>query len=123
MQNITVFYSNTFTCLFLTFLLFLPFPVHAGGERGVTTSNIDTAFNQLVSLYAEQIASEFTAARETCTLSPGDSVFSGDGNVPLTIALFTLEGFGGGNNHTQYLAVVRGARLMGSTPIGGKGWR
>ena len=54
-----------------------------------------------------------------------------DGDV-LALTVFTVEGFGGGNNHTQYLAVfssddsVSGEAhfmLMDVIPIGGKGWR
>lgn len=55
------------------------------------------------------------------------------GGQPLVLVVFTVEGFGGGNNHTQYLAVFRpdpdaaGAEphftLQDVMPIGGKGWR
>jgi hypothetical protein len=51
----------------------------------------------------------------------------------LTLVVFTLEGFGGGNNHTQYLAVFSPGKasksgpahfqLLDVLPIGGKGWR
>jgi hypothetical protein len=49
-----------------------------------------------------------------------------------TVVVFTVEGFGGGNNHTQYLALFsneRGDRgevyysLMDVLPIAGNGWR
>ena len=54
-----------------------------------------------------------------------------DGDV-LALTVFTVEGFGGGNNHTQYLAAfssdssVSGEAhfmLLDVIPIGGKGWR
>jgi hypothetical protein len=51
----------------------------------------------------------------------------------LALTVFTVEGFGGGNNHTQYFAMFSyetdedGKRphytLMDVIPIGGKGWR
>lgn len=51
----------------------------------------------------------------------------------LALAVFTIEAFGGGNNHTQFLAVFEHesgehARqehysLVDVMPIGGKGWR
>jgi hypothetical protein len=50
----------------------------------------------------------------------------------LVLVIFTIEGFGGGNNHTQYLAafdIDRGEKstpyytLIDVMPIAGKGWR
>ena len=51
----------------------------------------------------------------------------------LALVIFTIEGFGGGNNHTQYLAAFNvdtddaGKRLhftlIDVIPIAGKGWR
>jgi hypothetical protein len=50
----------------------------------------------------------------------------------LVLAVFTVEGFGGGNGHTQYLAAFTPDRdgqgpehfmLIDVMPIGGKGWR
>ena len=53
--------------------------------------------------------------------------------VNLALVIFTIEGFGGGNNHTQYLAAFNvdtddaGKRLhftlIDVIPIAGKGWR
>lgn len=54
------------------------------------------------------------------------------GREEVALVLFTLEGFGGGNSHTQYLAAFgvepegRAAghySLLDVLPIGGKGWR
>lgn len=51
---------------------------------------------------------------------------------PLTLVIFTLESFGGGNNHRQYLAAFTTEEdrqgkahymLLDVIPIGGKGWR
>lgn len=53
-------------------------------------------------------------------------------DTEMTIALFVIEGFGGGNTYAQYLAVFTAAEdasgqpyysLMDSLPVGGKGWR
>lgn len=50
----------------------------------------------------------------------------------LALVVFTLEGFGGGNNHTQYFAIFTSERdekgkqhfsLIDVMPIAGKGWR
>lgn len=50
----------------------------------------------------------------------------------VALAVFTVEGFGGGNNHTQYFAAfsvepgTTGAQhfsLLDVMPIAGKGWR
>lgn len=50
----------------------------------------------------------------------------------LALVVFTVEGFGGGNNHTQYFAIfipeidAKGKRhfsLLDFMPIAGKGWR
>ena len=54
------------------------------------------------------------------------------GGEALVLAVFTVEGFGGGNNHTQYLAAFTPGPTNGGEehfmlidviPIGGKGWR
>jgi hypothetical protein len=51
---------------------------------------------------------------------------------PITLAVFTVEGFGGGNNHTQYLAAFNKHvqedgkiyfEFMDVIAIAGKGWR
>lgn len=54
------------------------------------------------------------------------------GREELALAVFTVEGFGGGNYHTQYFAAFsiepdgKGAQhfsLLDVVPIAGKGWR
>jgi hypothetical protein len=57
---------------------------------------------------------------------------AGDGSA-LALVVFTLEGFGRGNNHTQYFAVFSVETdeeggpphyaLLDALPIAGKGWR
>ncbi len=59
--------------------------------------------------------------------------FSGPHGEKLVLALFTIEAYGGGNNHRQYLAVFedeadesgpRGHHMLrGVTQVGAKGWR
>ena len=57
---------------------------------------------------------------------------AGEEGPVLTLAVFTVEGFGGGNNHTQYFAAfspeegMDGAvhySLLDVLPVAGKGWR
>lgn len=54
------------------------------------------------------------------------------GGDELALVVFSIEGFGGGNGHTQYLAAFTPSRaeqgeahftLIDVIPIGGKGWR
>jgi hypothetical protein len=54
------------------------------------------------------------------------------GGDELVLVVFSIEGFGGGNGHTQYLAAFTPSRaeqgeahytLVDVIPIGGKGWR
>jgi hypothetical protein len=54
------------------------------------------------------------------------------GSSKLVLTVFTMEGFGGGNNHTQFLAIfeenfnennVPYYTYVDNIPIGGKGWR
>lgn len=54
------------------------------------------------------------------------------GGEEVALAVFTVEGFGGGNNHTQYFAAFsvepdgQGAQhfsFLDVLPIAGKGWR
>lgn len=115
------FPSLIIRCLLI--LLYLPLPLHAGGEREPVTSDIEAALTQLASLYTDRYATEFAAARQICTVPVSEKDIYHEETYEMTLALFTLEGFGGGNNHTQYLAVFRDNSLMGSMPIGGKGWR
>jgi hypothetical protein len=81
---------------------------------------------RLVELLRDSHASGYPDATLTQTLKLGP-------DRELVAAVFTIEAFGGGNNHTQYLALFeheRGAAakqehygLVDVIPIGGKGWR
>lgn len=78
----------------------------------------------LVELLRDSYATGYPEATQVQTLKVGDR--------SLTLAVFTIEGFNGGNNYTQYLALFSadvseaGAvyqRLVDVMPIGAGGWR
>ena len=80
---------------------------------------------RVVELLRDPYAVEYPDARMTQSTR-----VQNDGSI--TLVVFTIEGFGGGNNHTQYLAAFEPAtgkehqvhyRLLDVIPIGGKGWR
>lgn len=80
---------------------------------------------RLSDLLRDGYASWYREATETQTLTT-------DGGSPLLLVLFTVEGFGGGNAHTQYLAAFEVQESADGQPyyslldviaIGGKGWR
>lgn len=80
---------------------------------------------RLSELLRDGYASWYREATETQTLQP-------DAGQTLLLVLFTVEGFGGGNRHTQYLAAFEAGEGAGGKPyymlldviaIGGKGWR
>lgn len=60
------------------------------------------------------------------------SLVQADGGEELALVVFTVEGFAGGNNHTQYLAAFAADAdpqgqahfsLLDVLPVAGKGWR
>lgn len=81
---------------------------------------------RLVELLRDSHATGYPDATLTQTLKLGP-------DRELVAAVFTIEAFGGGNNHTQFLALFEhetGATakqehysLVDVLPIGGKGWR
>lgn len=89
-------------------------------------STLDSRVDTLVTLLKDAHATEFKKARHTYI----------DGSRAFGIVFFTLEGFDGGNNYTQYLALFRARsestttksiestfQLVAYTPVGGKAWR
>ncbi|WP_417913181.1 hypothetical protein [Candidatus Electronema sp. TJ] len=89
---------------------------------------INNRVNALVILLSDNSADEYQEAREIAELD-----LDNDGHKLIT-ALFSIEGFNGGNGHVQYLAVfvdryegisTRPTRLtlLDFTPVGSKGWR
>lgn len=80
---------------------------------------------RVVELLRDPYAVEYPDARMAQTTAIAE-------RTPITLVVFTIEGFGGGNNHTQYLAAFQSAegaegqlhyQLLDVIPIGGKGWR
>lgn len=88
----------------------------------------------------EQLASQ--VQKLTALVSDGYAVGYPEGSITqtikkkngaeITLVVFTVEGFGGGNNHTQYLAAFEKNADAKDKPyytfldvisIGGKGWR
>ena len=106
----------------------LAFPASAAETSA--TKFIDAEIERLVALYSDGIAvgyPEYRHVKFAKLLEAG-----GDAAV----ALFSVEGFEGGNLHEEYLAVfepVEGAeidgrktnpyRLLAAQKIGGRGWR
>jgi hypothetical protein len=91
---------------------------------------IDTEIDHLVSLFSDGIAVSYPEYRHVKFAK----VLEGEGEA--AIALFSVEGFRGGNLHEEYLAVfepVESAeidgqktqpyRLLAVQKVGGRGWR
>ena len=91
---------------------------------------IDTEIDHLVSLFSDGVAVAYPEYRHVKFAK----VLEGEGQT--AVALFSVEGFGGGNLHEEYLAVfapVESAdidghktqpyRLLAVQKIGGRGWR
>ncbi len=84
---------------------------------------IDRAVAALVSQLADHDASEYRGGRRTYPML---------GDEDIRVVFFTLEGFGGGNNYTFYIAAFQllawtgkpdRYQLLGVDQIGGNGWR
>jgi len=84
---------------------------------------------RLVELKRDSYASEYPEARMVQTLQ--QNLGSND-TFKITLVVFTIEGFGGGNNHTQFLAAFSPEKteegkiyftLLDVIPIAGKGSR
>lgn len=99
----------------------LALPVHA-----VQPTPLDAQLKRLAGLLGDSYATAYPEATQVQNVSGPDG-------QKLVLALFTIEAFGGGNNHRQYLAVFEeevdesGPRghlmLHGVTQVGAKGWR
>lgn len=97
--------------------------------------NVDSSADSLVALLLDAEAVEHRKARQVHFVKTGQE---------LVLVFFTIEGFGGGNNYTFYLAVfepewkfdprkgeaqnqtaenIAKYRLVGYSPVGGKAWR
>ncbi|RZA32539.1 MAG: hypothetical protein EOP92_25500 [Lysobacteraceae bacterium] len=96
-------------------------PAHA-----VEPALLDAQLKRLAALLGDSYATAYPERAQVQT-------FSRPAGQNLSLALFTIEAYGGGNNHRQYLAVFEedvdetGRRghfmLRGVTQVGAKGWR
>lgn len=87
---------------------------------------LETQLERLAGLLGDSHATAYPQAAQVQKLS-------GAYGQQLVLALFTIEAYGGGNNHRQYMAVFEeeidesGPRghlmLRGVTQVGAKGWR
>jgi hypothetical protein len=117
--------------LLLTLLIMLSSVPAISAEN----QTLDRAIDSLVEALRDTDAAEHRKARQVHYVS---------GKNEIALVLFTIEGFNGGNNYTSYLAAfepswafdrskgkaqqrnaddIRKYRLVGYSPIGGKGWR
>ncbi len=111
--------NNTVFFLVLCIVV-ICYPAYAGGNPA---DHYEGQIEMMAKLYGDRFSEEFSEAREVCTLRLEKSDYEFTEPLDLTFISFSLEGFRGGNNYTRYLSVFSGKRLLGSTPIGGKGWR
>jgi len=108
-------------------LMLFPAAAHAG-------DSLEVSVRQLIRLLSDSTTSEVGKARH---------IVRSNDSRHLAAVFFSLEGFNGGNNHTEYLALfepdwgggeemteseridqnVKKFRLVGYVPIGGSGWR
>lgn len=94
--------------------------------RAVQPTPLEAQLARLAGLLGDSYATVYPAATQLQKLS-------GPHGQKLVLALFTIEAYGGGNNHRQYLALFEeevddsGPRghvmLRGVTQVGAKGWR
>lgn len=98
----------------------------AAPASAVEATPLDAQLKRLAGLLGDSYASAYPEAARI------QQVPRPDGGR-LAVALFTIEAYGGGNNHRQYLAVFEeeidesGPRghfmLLGVAQVGAKGWR
>lgn len=91
-------------------------------------NQVSDKISALVKLLRDGHAEEYKGAR-------GIHMFRTSTGSTVAVAVFTIEAFGGGNNHTQFMAVFadldsdagkaapRVLSLLDVAAIGGKGWR
>jgi hypothetical protein len=97
----------------------------------VVRREVGPKIEQLVALLLDGNATEVAKARVIKLVRAPDE--DGTGRVPVALVSLSVEGFRGGNGHTQYLAAftltlsfpTRRAKvsLLGVLPVGGKGIR
>ena len=110
--------------LFLLLLL----PTLAGANDKAIRDEVGAKVSQLVALLQDSYAQEFQKARGIKILKTGKD------NAVIAVAIFTVEGFRGGNNFTQYMAVFadlseesqgrpKRLSLLDFMEVGGRGMR
>ena len=113
-----------FTCS----LILLLFPIPAIANEKVLEDQINTRVTQLGAMMGDSNSQEYPEAR-------GIQILRNDKeDMLVAVAVFTIEGLGGGNNYTQFMAVFaalseeteahpKRMSLLDVMAVGGKGLR
>jgi hypothetical protein len=120
--------ANKLIVLLLSLSLCPFFVEQALAEDTTEREDLAKRLTAIVALLSDGYAREYEDAREIHIFHPPE-------RSSIAVALFTLEGFARGNNHTQFMAVFatlseesedrhpRTRSLLDVAAIGGKGWR
>ena len=115
MKRIIIFLVSIFLCTF----------AYAAQKEVPVPKELSVQIQNLTELLRDSYAVGYPEATIHKTIKLSD-------DNEITLAVFTIEGFGGGNNHTQYLAGFTPEKdetnkihyqLIDVIPIGGKGSR
>lgn len=110
------------------FLFLLSFPVLAFANEKALKDDINTKVTQLAAMLGDSYSHEYPDYRGIQILRNKIE------DTVVAVAVFTVEGFGGGNNYTQYMAVFaalsveseghpKKVSLLDVMAVGGKGVR
>ncbi|MCC6075212.1 hypothetical protein ACFPTX_01160 [Pseudomonas sp. GCM10022188] len=116
---------NAMTPKLLIICLSLATTLAVATPKSPTPPPLQAQVQRLVELLRDPYAMGYPEATifQTIDLDPTQKI---------ALVIFTIEGFGGGNNHTQYLAAFniqsneQGTdhySMIDVIPVGGKGWR
>jgi len=121
--------KTTYMVILVFSLLFCPlFVEQALADDKMEREEAAKKLTTLVDLLRDGYATEYEEAR-------GIHVFRNRDGSTVAVTIFTIEGFGRGNNHTQFMAVFatlgeeledrrpRPLSLLDVAAVGGKGWR
>lgn len=111
----------------ITFVLLLACLISAYSyAKSQIPKDLEAKVNALISVMSDGVATGYPKSISIQTLS-------GKSNEEITLVLFTIEGFGGGNNWSQYLAAFDSEYMLDDQKfnyalndvirVGGKGWR
>lgn len=112
----------------IVFLFLLLFPIRAGANEKAIKDEVNTKVTQLAAIMGDSYSQEYPDYR-------GIQILTNDKeNMVVAVAVFTIEGLGGGNNYTQFIAVFaalseeseghpKRMSLLDVMPVGGKGLR